>query len=352
MPGSLDNDHSLPVPASPAGVTADWLQQALEPAFPGVAVKTVTTERLGEGYGLTSHIFRYQWETGEPPRSVVVKLWPTDGPGGTREVSFYRTFGETVGTRIPACFHASLNLSDQRGVMILEDLGPVVQGDCLLKLSLHQAMAVARGLAALHAIWLAHGALEDSAWLPSLASWERGPDWFAPRRALFMERFGHRLDARARALLDRIVEAQDVANERLADADITLLHADLHLDNFVFVNGTDPVFLDWARCAKGPLALDLYDLLYPMIQEADRERVLATYLDAFAAWAGKAPGLAALWRQLGGVFLRKFAIATCGVARWQPASPREAAMIDVGLQRALHELRYWSAHDPALFAFL
>lgn len=348
----MDNDHSLPVPAFAEGVTADWLQQALAPNFPGVKVRSITTERLGEGYGLTSRIFRYQWETGEPPRSVVVKLWPTDGPGGTREVLFYQTFGAAVGTRVPACFYAGVNLSDQRGAMILEDLGPVVQGDCLLKLSLHQAPAVARGLAALHATWLAHRALEEATWLPAVAVWERGPDWFEPRRALFLERFGDRLDAPARTLLDRIVEAQVVANERLAGAAITLVHADLHLDNLVFVNGTEPVFLDWARCAKGPLALDLYDLLFPMIQSTDREQVLAVYLEEFAARAGQSPELEALRFQLGGVFLRKFAIATCGVARWQPASPREAAMIDVGLQRALQDLQYWSIHDPALFAFL
>lgn len=60
----------LTMPASPAGVSADWLQQALAPTIPGVAVKAVTAERLGEGYGLTSHIFRYRWQTGEPPQIV------------------------------------------------------------------------------------------------------------------------------------------------------------------------------------------------------------------------------------------------------------------------------------------
>lgn len=340
------------MPASRADVTPYWLRQALAPAFPGVLVEAVTTERLGEGYGLASLIYRYRWGTGEPPRSVVIKLWPTDGPGGTREVLFYRAFGHAVGMRIPACFHAAVDPGSQRGVLVLEDLGPVVQGDCLLKLSLPEATAVAQGLAALHATWRGHPALEGTDWLPSSAAWERGPDWFEPRRALFLQRFGHRLEARARALLDHILEAQAVANERLAGVTNTLLHADLHLDNLVFVNGTQPVYLDWARCAKGPLALDLHDLLFSMIQDADREQVLATYLGSFRARAGSAPEAGALWRQLGGVFLRKFAIATCGVARWQPASPREAMMIDVSLQRALHALNYWSANDPALFSFL
>lgn len=340
------------MPASPAGVTAHWLQQALTPSFPGVVVETVTAERLGEDYGLASLIYRYRWESGEPPRSVVVKLWPTDGPGGRREVLFYGAFGQAVGARVPACFHAAVDPDHQRGVLVLEDLGPVVQGDCLLKLSLPQATAVAQGLAAIHAIWLGSPALEQSQWLPSVASWERDADWFEPRRALFMRRFGHRLDDRARALLDRIVQAQKVANQRLAGATSTLLHADLHLDNLVFVNGREPVYLDWARCARGPLALDLYDLLFPMIHEADRERVMVTYLEAFTARTGDRPDFAALQRQLGGVFLRKFAIATCGVARWQPASPREAAMIDVGLQRTLHDLIYWSEHVPSLLSFL
>jgi hypothetical protein len=349
---NLDRETALPVPAYLAEVTAEWLQRALSPVFPGLVVESVVSERLGEGYGLTSQIFRYRWETGAPPRSVVVKLWPTDGPGGTREVLFYRTFGQVEGARIPACFHADYDDRSRRGVLVLEDQGPIVQGDCLLELSLDQALGVAGGLAAIHAAWLSHATLQEIDWLPSIARWEKKPGWFASRRKTFLERYGERLNEPARSLLDEIEADQVVANDRLAGAAITLLHADLHLDNLVFVEGAEPVFLDWARCAKEPLALDLYDLLFPMIPDADRQRVLEAYLEAFAARAGVEPEVENLWHQLGGVFLRKFASATCGFARWQPASPREMAMIEVGLRRALHELDYWHAHDPELFGVL
>lgn len=106
MVTGIDNTHSLPVPASPAEVTADWLQQALAPFFPGVLIEAVTADRLGEGYGLASRIYRYYWGTSALPRSVVVKLWRTDGPGGTREVQFYRAFGQAIDARM-RCSSAS-----------------------------------------------------------------------------------------------------------------------------------------------------------------------------------------------------------------------------------------------------
>lgn len=72
----------------------------------------------------------------------------------------------------------------------------------------------------------------------------------------------------------------------------------------------------------------------------------------FADYGGQGLDGRTVRHQLGGMFLRKFAIATCGVALWQPASPREAALIDAGIQRALQALHYWYEHDPALFDFL
>ncbi len=53
--------------------------------------------------------------------------------------------------------------------------------------------------------------------------------------------------------------------------------------------------------------------------------------------------------QLGGALLRKFMNATCGVARWQPASVREEAMIQLELKRILLALAAWQQQDPELF---
>jgi len=352
MPDYFDNKPALNMPGSPEEIDPDWLQQALKPEFPEVLVERAAAERLGEGYGLASSIIRYRWETGEPPHSVVVKLWPTNGPGGIREALFYHAFGKAVGARIPACYFAGLDLDKQRGALILEDPGAVVQGDYLQKLSEAQATALARKLAAVHATWMGHEALEKAAWLPSTGRWERGPEWFEARRALFLERFGDRLDAQAKALLDQIENGVGVANERLEGATPTLLHADLHQDNLIFTDSMEPLILDWAGCTQGPLALDLYELLFPMIQDTSRERVSETYMEAFKATAGEELDTSILWRQLGGVFLRKFAAATCGTANWEPASARETALIETGLQRASQALRYFSQHDPGLFSFL
>ncbi|MGH2522313.1 MAG: hypothetical protein ACRDH2_07405 [Anaerolineales bacterium] len=85
---------------------------------------------------------------------MVVKLWRTDSSAGMSEALFYRTFGPAAGARIPACFHAAVDPDKQRGVLILEDLGAVVQGDCLHPLTFGQAQAVARMLAGIHATWI------------------------------------------------------------------------------------------------------------------------------------------------------------------------------------------------------
>ena len=352
MPDQDNNLSRDELPASVAAVTAVWLHQVLQPRFPHIEINKVASERIGEGYGLASEIFCFNWESDRMPHSVVAKLWSTAGPAGAREVGFYHTFVKGLTAWIPDCYYAAIDPENDRGVLILEHLGRITQGDCLLQLSLPLANAVARCLAGIHAAWFEHEALSLASWLPSLSTWERGPDWYAPRRASFLERFNDRLDRRMRNLLDRSEHAQAVANERLARAPVTLLHGDLHLDNFVFVEDTVPVLLDWARCAKGPTVLDLYELLFSMSNATDREQVYAAYSAAFEAYTGKALDRAEVWHQLGAAFLRNFALATFGIANWQPASPREAAMIDTGLKRTIEALSYWSRQDPALLHFL
>ena len=112
------------------------------------------------------------------------------------------------------------------------------------------------------------------------------------------------------------------------------------------------MILDWARCAKGPLALDLAALLFEMCRQEDIEHALASYLDFFHERSPGTLDAAVVRRQLGGALLRRFASATCGVAQWQPASRREQVMIEAHIRRASDAVRYWSGRDPDLFSFL
>ncbi|MFW6097186.1 MAG: phosphotransferase, partial [Chloroflexota bacterium] len=130
------------------------------------------------------------------------------------------------------------------------------------------------------------------------------------------------------------------------------LHADFHLDNVVFDSQSEPVILDWARCAKGPLAFDLYCLMFDVSRLEDSESVLDAYVTAFAETAGDAPDVVEIQQQLAGVFLYDFALRTCGVAKWRPGSEREEVMIKTGIRRALRALDYWNRKEPELFAFI
>lgn len=224
--------------------------------------------------------------------------------------------------------------------------------DGLLQLSLDQAKAVARSLAGVQATWGRHDELHKAEWLPLISPWSPDADWFESRRTLFLERFGDRIDGLASMLLAKIERAPAVVNERMASSLITLVHGDLHLDNFVFEQDMQPVILDWARCAKGPAELDLAALLFGMSNLEDLEPVLTTYLNSFEKHSAQAIDPIAIRSQLGGALLRRFTTFTLGNARWQPASRRGPAIIDTSIERAIRSVEHWFTQDPELFSFL
>jgi hypothetical protein len=157
------------VPTSEADVTLEWLHSALAPHFPAGAPALAGTERIGQGYGLSSVLLRCRLLGPGGPRSVVVKLWPTDGPAGSREVPFYATFGCSLGIRVPRCHHGAIDEESKRGVLVLEDLEHAVQGDCLHQLDGRGAAALAEVIAALHATWWERPGLDTADWLPIVA---------------------------------------------------------------------------------------------------------------------------------------------------------------------------------------
>jgi Ser/Thr protein kinase RdoA (MazF antagonist) len=281
-----------------------------------------------------------------------VKLWGTDSPAGEREVLFYRTFGrDSLGVSIPACHHAAIDPIQQRGVLVLEDFHRAVQGDALQPLDRRQALALAADFARMHARRRDSPMLYRAAWLRCLPGQDRDAAWVSNRRALFLQRFGDRLDDLTRTLLYRMEPALAIARQRLDRAPSTLLHADLHLDNILF-DRDRAIVLDWARCARGPAVLDLADLLFGMCRSDDVDEVLDAYAAAGESDAGEALDFAAMKDFLGGALLWRFSTSTCGIARWLPEASRGDALIAAGIQRAIDAVHLWLRRDPALFSFL
>ena len=336
---------NLPIPRTEADLSREWLRAALADTFPRATFSSLERARVGEAYGLASRIVQCRWHDGGVPRSVIVKLWSTEGKAGVNEVRFYQRFDD-LGVRIPKCFYAAYDEHVQRAALVLEDLSRAAQGDCLKLLDLPRAQQVARSLARLQAKWSNHEV--ELAWLPNALVWTREAEWFRSRRKLFLERFPDRLGDLARSLLGRLEHAPGVANERLANATPTLSHGDFHLDNLMFERG-EPVFLDWSRPVRESAAHNLAGLLFDMAALDNFDSVLNCYLDAFGAIV-RPPERAVLERQLGGALLRKFAAATCGVALWQPSTQREAQLIEAGVERSSRAVTFWHERDPELFS--
>lgn len=320
------------VPQEAGEVSPGWVRRRLGHDVEVAAGEAV--ERIGEGFGLASVLMRVRLGGDLAPPSVVVKLWSTGAPTADREARLLTTFGDRLGARVPVCYDAVVDRENARAVLLLEDLGDVEQGDCLLQLGAVPASRVARLLARLHGSWWRSAELEAVAWLPDTPWLALDRGWFAPRRARFLQRFPHHLDEHGRELLDDLETVYAGALEQLAGAPQTLLHDDFHLDNIVFDRATgDPILLDWARAARGPAVLDLAELLLAIAEPHAREHVLAAYTAELARQGVPEPDIDALDICLTAAVVVSFVKATCGVARWEPASPREAQMIELGIDR-------------------
>ncbi len=308
-------------------------------------------DRIGEKFGFASHIFRCSWHADGRPYSVVVKIWNTASPAGIGEVLFYKELGEP-GLRTPACYFAGLDGENQAAVLVLEDLQDVTQGDELLPITRNQSGAIAAQLARMHAKWMMCDPIERQSWLVDISVWEPGEDWLHSRRALFRERFGRSLGTQGEALLDGIESVPQLVNDRLSNARGTLLHGDLHLDNIVFESGTQPVFLDWARPAWGPQAINVADLMFGMVPLELVDSAVDAYLNEFELQSPGALNIETFEHQLGCALLRKFVARTCGIARWQPTEPRALEIIESGLRHTAEFVEFLTGTERDLLSIL
>lgn len=344
-------ESKFSVPTSETGITKRWLSIALAESFPDATFTSLETERIGEAYGFASRLYRFKWKEDKTPQSVILKFWDTSKKAGIGEVLFYTTFKD-VGIRVPKCFYSKIDEELDRGILVLEDLTDCIQGDVLEPVNLERATEVAQSLARLHATWLEHPKLTELTWLADVSIWTPEREWIKDRRKLFLKRFPNHLNNTARLLLDKLEFAPDIARKRLEDVPTTLLHGDFHLDNIVFENQIEPVFLDWSRPVKGGCGFNLAQVLFQMAPLEHFDFVFDSYLCEFNKLSHSLQNRIGLEKQIGGELLRLFSMVTCGGALWQPSLPRAKKILESDI-KALNEIMdFWQERDPELFSML
>ena len=134
----------MQIPSDASGLTAVWLSDvlAVAPGGPFGPVEQVERQRIGEGVGVMSEIYRlairYAPDGRPGPATLVAKV-----PAGTaearglannygfyeKEVAFYRDIAPTVSIATPRCFGAAFDTDSKLFVLLMEDMAAVTPGD-------------------------------------------------------------------------------------------------------------------------------------------------------------------------------------------------------------------------------
>lgn len=298
------------IPGTLAELDAPWLTSALRSTKTidgGTRVSEMSWELMGDGEGFLGDLARISmaYEGGEGPASAVLKI-PTQKQENRgfalligayeNEVRFYNELAPLVDVRTPDRYFAEMEpnarssavvervldalpervtlwllprlvaaagKSDQRAVVMMEELGEARIGDQVAGASLEDAEAAVDILAQFHA------AFWDS---PELSRpWLKRQDDTVLvthglyQRALpaFQERFRDQIDARAQAVLDAVTARGPTLLRRVGQGPLTLVHGDFRMDNIAFFDGQPAGMIDFQAITVGHPLTDFAYFLRP-----------------------------------------------------------------------------------------
>jgi len=234
--------------------------------FDDVRWDAVTFDRIGIGFGLDALLLRAALP-GSAMQSAVIKIaadWPAPS-----EPYFYDHLAPRIPVRFADCY-ASASAED-RFALVVEDLGDLSQGDCLIGATDPQVKNLVASIATVHACFWE--GTDDA--LQQMRRLRFDPDrvlaGFEEHRRDLLMRFGSGLGADPDERYSQVVRQVGAAAAVLNNATSTLVHSDLHLDNVMF-DGDEPVILDWPAARVGPGAIDLMRILVESVSIEQRRR--------------------------------------------------------------------------------
>ncbi|WP_083211937.1 phosphotransferase [Mycobacterium intracellulare] len=274
-----------------------WLTAMLQHAGVDAAVRAVSTAPIGTGQMGSTHRLRVEYEKGDGPNALVVKLPAADtatrsaGAISYRcETGFYREIAGNVKVRVPHCYFAGISENNEVFTLVLEDLAPAQQGDQIAGCTVEQARGAAINIAGLHGPTWNDPSLHELDWLiPGGAdNAEFVADFLRQATDAFLDRF---------TLTDRTAEVLKTFAGgstdwwRRSPEPFALLHSDYRLDNLMFAPAgaaTPVVAVDWQVATIGLPLRDVAFLLGTGLQVEDRrsaERdIVADYHRALGAF--------------------------------------------------------------------
>jgi Phosphotransferase enzyme family len=283
-------------------MTPEQLDGAFFSELFGVAVRSVTQERIGDGLIGMNVRCGLAHDAADVPRSVVVKLPSPDATSRAtglalgnyeREVRFYDELAITLSVRAPRCYYSQWDGAAGDFALVLQDLSPAVVGDQLTGTTVARCRLALSEAASLHASRWDDPALHDMAWLQ-----RRTPDDAARVVGLyqllwpgFVERYGPGLST------DQLRHGAEVG-ERLAQwignraEPWCVTHGDFRLDNLMFGDdgATAAVWaVDWQTPGHGPALSDVSYFMGAGLVTDDRrvhERELVEYYRSELAHRG------------------------------------------------------------------
>lgn len=349
----------LPIPETPADVTADWMQRALAAGGTSGApcIRDLAVETIGENVGFLGSLLRcrpaYDGDDAAAPETVIVKM-PNADPKSRRmsrrlslprrEFIFYSRIAPHAPVKSPTLLYGDLDQRRQRFVLVLEDLGAMSSVDETEGVSAAQAKAAIRSIARLH------GRFWNQPHQPLLSGCYDATD---PGRRLLaqvaylaflvsaLKNFGHLFPERLLRLAEAFGPRISDYIEEVAAGPITFSHGDFRADNLLFGRGPEDevAAVDWQ--ASG-LSSPLYDVAYFLggsvsteIRRQIEREVLEEYHDIVCAMGARDFTFANCWQlyrrnMLGRLLITIF---TCGGLT--ATDGRALQLIENGISRTL-----------------
>jgi hypothetical protein len=334
-------------------LTAPWLTEALVSArviTPGSRINKLHIERIAEGVGFASFLYRAHLDLdGDGPDTVIVK-WPTDYPAYLelarsirlyeREVLYYNEIAPVVPMRAPRSHIAAFDDETGEFLIVMEDLAALENGDHLAGLTFDRAKTVLEELARFHA-WgwhLTPPATNNPAFLDlddprmvALFSAGAAAGW-----PIFLEH-GR---TTARADVAAVISAYGRLAPNLLGAltqPATLVNGDLRVDNLFFAESGSHVTVDFQFAGRG---CGMWDVAYLIgqgltpTQRGGREQELVTgYLDALAREGINYPFDQA-WQQFQVAVVAQIALPLAAMMSWETVNPRGQELLQVLMERS------------------